>query len=203
MKTISLFVLLGATFCLSSCDKPDMAVPEHTKAWLREANGDAVYFRQPATGDIDTLRVELTETNEWRNNPGKLSLGGYHQQLFVLTYTRQKPASAASPLRVLLEFASYGHITLNVLPSAVYGQAAYITSSDNAADELVTGTSYATGELLNQVMLNGRLYSRVAHMHRLYLNAGATPAVVEDVWYSKADGLVAYTYSNGKAWYRQ
>ncbi|GAB3839859.1 hypothetical protein [Hymenobacter jeollabukensis] len=186
-----LLVLL--TLLLASCDR-DQPTPKHTKAWLNQADGDQMTFRNPATGATESVRATVTDVTDSR--AGKFDLRSRDYQTITLSYA---PTAAPDTELFQLKFTGDGMIEMGLTSNNNFERCAYVDTHKQADKELVYGTDMVSAERLDNLLLDGRSYARVAHVR--YLNQGGWNLIAE-YWYSKTDGLVAYTKTDGQTWYR-
>ncbi|RAK62087.1 hypothetical protein [Hymenobacter edaphi] len=194
MKTrLLVFCLSLLTLALGSCDR-DQPTPKYTKAWLSQADGDVLTFRNPTTGATESVRATVTEVTASR--AGKFDLRSRDYQTITLAYA---PAAAPGSDLFQLQFNGDGMVIMGITANNSFERCAYVDTHRQADKELVYGTDMVTAERLDNLLLDGRSHARVAHVR--YLNPSGWN-LIAGYWYSKTDGLVAYTKTDGQTWYR-
>jgi hypothetical protein len=191
-----LLVLLLLTF--SSCNK-DTPVPGYTKAWLHDSDGDVITFRNSQTGATETQLAQIEHTSQTfgANNPfGKETL-----DFIKLTYTGQNDPNAG----LRLAFDGDGQIVVEPLYEWSGAKVTIRTNSPKHL-EFADGSTSASALLDDNVRLDQRDYAIAVNGRFNFLpsqpNAPRTQNTLREFWYSKDDGLVAYTKTDGQTWYR-
>lgn len=192
MKT-RFFVLCLAllSFAFSSCDR-DQPTPKYTRAWLSQAGGEQLTFRNAGTGATATLLAQVQDVTH--SLAGKFDFRSHDYQVITLTYHQSVFPQAEL---CQLQFNGDGYLALGYA-APDFTRCALVDTAPKSAQEVVSGTELADAELLNNLVLDGRSYARVVHLR---YRQGAWNDLTE-YWYSKADGLVAYTRADGQTWYR-
>ncbi|KAA9327070.1 hypothetical protein F0P96_17680 [Hymenobacter busanensis] len=193
-----LLLLLVSVVALSGCAK-DQPTPSHTKAWLRQADGDLLTFRNPATGATETMLAKVEDVTV--TSAGKFDFKSHDYQTITLTYTTQRPSSAG--LRVV--FNGDGEVAINPLSEWPESEVTIITHKKSHKEHVIS-SNRSSALLDDNVYLNGRTYPTVVSGRFNFFsglpNVPSSGNSLEFFWYSKDDGLVAYTLTDGQTWYR-
>ncbi|MCC3160586.1 hypothetical protein LJ737_25335 [Hymenobacter sp. 15J16-1T3B] len=195
MNTRLLVLFLSLlSLTLGSCDR-DLPTPHHTKAWLSQADGDRLTFRNATTGATRTLQARVTDRTYSR--AGKFDFRSKDFQIITLAYA---PQALPDSDVLQLQFNGDGLVEMGYSVYNAFERCAFVDTHANTAKELVYGTDLAEAERLDNLRLDGRTYERVAHV----TYADGMNMILE-YWYSRTDGLVAFTeptQTGPQTWYR-
>ncbi|QJX45496.1 hypothetical protein HMJ29_00495 [Hymenobacter taeanensis] len=188
-KSLLVFLLL------TGCTK-DAPMPDTTRAWLHQTDGEQLIFRNPATGTTTPLQVSLKRTEY--SYGSKSSFGTGHSEFYNLSYfssTQEAYGLEAVFKNRMLSVTSHGY--------AGYPAKLEINVTDHTGKFYDEATPPA--RLVADTVING-------HSHAQVLQGGFNPDTVyrpyeartriRRFWYAKDAGLVAYREKNGQLWYR-
>ncbi|GAA4384595.1 hypothetical protein [Hymenobacter koreensis] len=153
-------------------------------------------FRNASTGATLTLKTQITDATHSR--AGKFDFRSKDFQIITLKYVL--PASPNTEL-LQVEFNGDGQVDMGFTVNRAFERCAFVDTHAKAAKEMVYGSDRAEAERLDNLRLDGRTYERVAHV----TYAGNGLNMMKEYWYSKADGLVAFTeptQTGLQNWYR-
>lgn len=187
-----LLALALLSFSFSSCDR-DQPTPKYTRAWLSQTEGQQLVFRNSATGAADTLQTVLSD--ETHSLAGKFDFRSHDYQVISLRYALSRYPNTEL---VELQFNGDGRVELGLTMANQFERYAHIETHPQASQEHLYGSDRAELQKLDNLLLNGRQYARVAHLS--YTRGGLNG--IREYWYSKQDGLVAYTRHDGQTLYR-
>jgi hypothetical protein len=184
--------ILLLAFLLGAChhEKTKELLPQ-AAAWLQGVDGQALRFRNDTLG-VETL--QLTRVSRVQNMPTKSA--DNPQRVETIAY-----AGGSFPARGLeLTATEYYVIFLLTQPDGTpAGQATLTTAIDPARD--VVAAAGIEAELLTNATLGTRTYARLLHARLLPAQQLPTRPVIE-YFYSRDEGLVAYTTRQHHRWYR-
>jgi hypothetical protein len=161
-------------------------------AWLPGENGQALSFRNDTLG-VETLH--LTRTSRVQNMPTKSA--NNPQRVETIEYGGGALPTQGLQLTATEQYVVFQLIQSDGLPG---GQLKLTTAADPARD-VVAGFGLEC-ELLTGYSLRNRTYARLLHARLLPAQQLPARPVVE-FFYSRDEGLVAYTTRQHRRWYRE
>ncbi|MCC9165499.1 hypothetical protein [Pontibacter harenae] len=196
MKTCTTFRHLSLAIILvtllSSCKKEKVgvvAMSDSTKAWLHETNGKISF--STFAGDQQELTVKVKE--EVKVRPPSFG-NGYEE-----VQTREVLFEANhSNLKILIMAERSFVYFRSTAPYYHDDTYAALFTSSNPIQEYVNEYRVAA-ELIDNVSLGGKNYDRVVHIRFPYYPD--FPDSLRELFYSKQDGLIAYTTVDNRMWY--
>jgi hypothetical protein len=182
----------------TGCTK-DHPTPSYTKAWLHDADGDVLMFRNASTGATETFLASVEDVTH--TIKPKLEVRSFELQNISLTYVGQNDSQAG--LYVVLD--GYGQVTFQ--PTINSSSMQVVLETDRKSHkEGMYASENANARIETNLELNGRTYARLAHGEFSFTASEQqnpqTAKTLREFWYSKDEGLVAYTKTNGQTWYR-
>ncbi|SNC59707.1 hypothetical protein SAMN06265337_0107 [Hymenobacter gelipurpurascens] len=192
---MKLVYIMGMSLLLTSCgdvvDSLDQSeVPDYTKEWLREQHGQVLTFRNSA-GQVRTITVARKE----QILQGQSKAGSFETEIITLHY-RNGPDSL---LNLTLEAIS-NSITVTHL-----GSRCGVINTSNSPGR-TSFNSYEVPRLGNPIvaqdtMIGGRTYRYLGRMG--VPTAAHLTDTLTNAYFSRAEGLVAFTTKRAGLWHRQ
>lgn len=189
-------ILGAALLVLAGCGPaPYLSISDHARTWQPETSGTLLRFAQPGTGAVDTLRVEVTEFDLPYEEAILLSHKQGSQQQLVLNYLR---TASRAPDGLVVSFSN-ARIEFDMRPKPRQDGAFHLFPAPIKEENYLYPDLYAP-VLLDTVVLAGRGYGRTLYSCPPPI---VLPGRIQEFWYARRAGLVAYTTADGKVWYRQ
>lgn len=192
---MKLLYMIGLGVLLSSCgdlaDSLDQSeVPDYTKEWLREQNGQVLSFRN-AAGQVRTLRVARKE----QILQGQSRAGSFETETITLHYRNGPDSLLNLTLEAVATSVTVTHLGVRcgtIITSGSPGRTAF--------------NSYEVPRLGNPIVaqdtvVGGRSYR---YLGRMGVPVATHPTdTLTNAYFSQADGLVAFTTKRAGLWLRQ
>ncbi|MCA8831091.1 hypothetical protein [Hymenobacter pini] len=200
MKHTLSTVLIGGLALLASCTS-DEPIPKQTQAWLHDTDGMVLTFKNTTTGASEPVAVHVRNESQ-RVGSGRFTIRHTRvHQAFLYYQINPQP----TPPLYGLEF-EFADETVTVAPDPNYwtDSRIFLRTSSDANQETATAEPEASVTLSGSMSINGQAYGRCLR-GKFTLAKGNQPTTVDNIeefFYTKDQGLVAYTKANGQMWLR-
>ncbi|RSK31763.1 hypothetical protein [Hymenobacter metallilatus] len=191
---------IGGLALLVGCTS-DEPIPQETQAWLHDTDGTVLTFQNTSTGVAEPVEVHIRRESQ-RTGSGRFTIRHTRvHQAYLYYYINPQPAVPITGLG--LEFAD-NQVTVAPDPNYWTDSRIFLQTAADEAQETATAETQASVKLTGIMTLNGQAYGRCL-WGKFTLAKGSQPTKTDDVaefFYTKDQGLVAYTKANGQMWMR-
>ena len=196
---ISLGLLTSCSAVGDIVNPADILLETSVKDWLHEQNGQVLTFRN-AAGTAQTVYVrrrdEITSGAATKVSPVQIKT-----ESITLVYSRLPvkldSVSVVASAKNRLQFFDAG-LPTGTVSDGITLRATIYTNNDHTQDSTDPATA-----LLSNYPLGGHTYASVMRIAPVASWKGlAAPAALEELYYSRTDGLVGYKTLDGQLWTR-